>query len=111
LTAWYERTVGFLPNSIAYGLKLNPQFIKVNRAKWESAIVTLPKQVAPYLLLRHHTMVGSAEGLREAVLLAKAWGMSREWIMRGIVGTVMYFTGTEGLYAVYNALHDLPDLF
>jgi hypothetical protein len=45
------------------------------------------------------------------VLLAQAWGMSNEWIMRGIVGTVMYFTGTEGLYAVYNALHDLPNLF
>jgi hypothetical protein len=56
-------------------------------------------------------MVGSAEGLREAVLLAKAWGMSLEWIMRGIVGSVMYFTGTEGLYTVYNALNDLPDLF
>ena len=111
LTAWYQRTLGFLPNSIAYGLKLNPQFVKINRAKWESAIVTLPKQVAPYLLVRHHTSVGSVEGLREAVLLARAWGMSNEWIMRGIVGTVMYFTGTEGLYTVYNALHDLPDFF
>ena len=107
LTAWYERSIGHLPNSIKFGLKHNPQFVKVNRAKWEVAIHTLPKQVAPYLLLRHHTTIASSDGLREAVLLARAWGMTDEWIMRGIVGTVMYFTGTEGMYAAYDAVQDL----
>jgi hypothetical protein len=107
LTAWYERTIGYLPRSVQFGIKRHPQFVKAYRAKWEVAIKTLPKQVAPYLLLRHHTTQGSTDGLREAVLLARAWHMDDEWIMRGIVSTVMYFTGTEGLYTAYNAVEDL----
>ena len=79
------------------------------RAKWEVAIKTLPKQVAPYLMLRHHTITGSREGLREAALLGKAWGITSHWIVQGITGTAMYFTGFEGLYAAYEAVDDLLD--
>src|SRR5262249_19531711 len=107
LTDWYERTIGFVPSSIAFGLKHNPRFVKVNRAKWEVAIKTLPKQVAPYLMLRHHTITGSREGLREAALLGRAWGMTRHWIVQGITASAMYFTGFEGLYAAYAAVDDL----
>jgi len=96
-----------VPNSVVFGLKHHPEFVKVNRAKWEVAIKTLPKQVAPYLMLRHHTITGSRGGLREAALLAKAWGISPEWIVLGITGTAMYFTGTEGLYAAFDAVDDL----
>jgi len=107
LSSWYERTIGFVPKSIQFGLKHNPQFVKVNRAKWEVAIKTLPKQVAPYLMLRHHTITGSRDGLREAALLGKAWGMTPHWIIQAITGTAMYFTGFEGLYAAYEAVDDL----
>ena len=107
LTDWYEKTIGSVPNSIVFGLKHHPEFVKVNRAKWEVAIKTLPKQVAPYLMLRHHTITGSREGLREAALLAKAWGITPEWIIQGIMGTAMYFTGLEGLYAPFDAVDDL----
>jgi hypothetical protein len=107
LTEWYERTIGYVPDSIKFGLKRNPQFVKVNRAKWEVALKTLPKQVAPYVMLRHNTITGSREGLREAALLARAWGVTSEWIVQGITSTSMYFTGFEGLYAAYAAVDDL----
>jgi hypothetical protein len=107
LTGWYETTIGYVPNSVTFGLKHHPQFVKVNRAKWEVAIKTLPKQVAPYMLLRHHTITGSRDGLREAALLGKAWGITPEWIVKGITATAMYFTGFEGLYAAYDAVDDL----
>ena len=107
LTEWYESTIGFVPNSITFGLKHNPRFVKVNRAKWEVALKTLPKQVAPLLMLRHHTIAGSREGLREAALLGKAWGMTPHWITQAITGTAMYFTGAEGLYTAYEAVDDL----
>jgi hypothetical protein len=109
LTDWYEKTIGFVPNSILFGLKHHPEFVKVNRAKWEVAIKTLPKQVAPYVLLRHHTITGSVEGLREAALLCKAWGVTSERIMLGVVNTAMYFTGFEGLYTAQAAIDDLLD--
>ena len=107
LTNWYEKTIGFVPNSIVFGLKHHPEFVKVNRAKWEVAIKTLPKQVAPMILLRHHMTTGSREGLREAVLLAKAWGVTPRWLIHGITASSFYFTGLEGLYAAYDAVDDL----
>jgi hypothetical protein len=107
LTGWYERAIGYVPKSIQFGLKHNPQFVKVNRAKWEVALKTLPKQVAPYLMLRHHTITGQRDGLREAALLGKSWGLTPHWIVQGITSTAMYFTGMEGLYAAYEAIDDL----
>ena len=79
------RAVG--ENLPSHGLKYHPQFVKVNRAKWEGAIKTLPKQIAPYLMLRHHTVTGSTDGLREAALLARACGITNELIVQAIVGS------------------------
>jgi hypothetical protein len=109
LTDWYERTIGYMPKSVYFGLKYHPAFTKVNRAKWEVAIKTLPKQIAPYLMLRHHTITGSTEGLRESALLAKAWGVTRELVIMAIASSVMFFTNLEGFYAPYEALDELLD--
>ena len=107
LTNWYESTIGYVPKSIAFGLKYHPDFVKVNRAKWEVAIKTLPKQIAPYLMLRHNTITQSVEGLREAALLGKAWGISKKYVIQAVMGTVVYFTSFEGLYAPHEALDEL----
>jgi hypothetical protein len=109
LTDWYEQTIGYVPKSVQFGLKYHPDFTKVNRAKWEVAIKTLPKQLAPYLMLRHHTITGSVEGLRESALLAKAWGVTRELVIMAISNSVMFFTNLEGFYAPHEALDDLLD--
>jgi hypothetical protein len=109
LTSWYEHTIGYLPRSVSFGLKHHPGFVKVNRAKWEVAIKTLPKQLAPYLLLRHHAITGSTDGLREAALLAKAWGVSKKYVEHSLACAAMYFTGIEGFYAASEALDDILD--
>ena len=107
LTGWYETTLGHVPTSITFGLKYHPEYVKVNRAKWEVAIKTLPKQIVPYLMLRHHTITGSVDGLREAALLAKAWGVTKELVVQSITCTSMYFTGFEGLYAAHTAVDEI----
>jgi hypothetical protein len=33
--------------------------------------------------------------------------LTSHWIVQGIAGTAMYFTGMEGLYAAYEAVDDL----
>ncbi len=104
LTAWYENTIGYVPKSIRFGLKYHPEFVKVNRGKWEVAIRTLPKQIVPYIMLRHHTITGSEEGLREATLLALAWGITPELISRAITATAMFYTGFEGMYAPFKVV-------
>ena len=109
LTDWYEKTIGYLPNSVKWGMKYHPEWVKVNRSKWEVVIKTLPKQVVPYLMLRHHTVTGNTEGLRESALLAKSWGITPELIVRGITCTANYFTNFEGLYAVHDALEGILD--
>jgi hypothetical protein len=107
LTEWYERTIGYVPNSIAFGIKYDPQVLKIHRAMWETAIKTLPKQVAPYLMLRDATLSGEREALREAALLGKAWGLTPDWIVRGVTQTMQYFTGLRGLYVAHDALDDI----
>jgi len=107
LTGWYERTLGYVPKSIQFGFKWDPALLKVHRAMWERAIKTLPKQVAPYLMLRDATLNSDRDALREAALLGKSWGLSRDWIVRGITQTVQYFTGLRGLYAAYDAVDDI----
>lgn len=107
LIAWYERTIGYLPNSVAFGMKYDPQFLKIHRAMWEAAIKTLPKQVAPYMMLRDATLSNDREALREAARLGKAWGLSRDLTVRAITQTAHYFTGVRGLYAAHDALDDL----
>jgi hypothetical protein len=107
LTGWYERNIGYLPDSMQFGLKYHPEFVKANRGKWEVAIRTLPKQFAPHLMIRQNMLMGNIDGLRESVLLGKAWGMTRELVIFGISGAAMYFTGFEGYYTATRAVDDV----
>ena len=67
----------------------------------------MPKQFAPYQMLRQHTTTGNKDGLREAVLLGKAWGIDKHWMVKGIIGSAYYFTNFEGLYAAHDAVDDI----
>lgn len=107
LTGWYERTLGYVPNSVVFGMRWDPRVLKVHRAMWERAIKTLPKQVAPYLMLRDATLNGDRDALKEAALLGKAWGLTPDWIVRGITQTVHYFTGLRGMYAAYDVVDEI----
>ncbi len=107
LTTWYEKTIGYVPKSIQFGMKWDPRLLKIHRAMWEVAIKTLPKQIVPYLMLRDGTLENNVEALREAALLGKAWGLTPDWIIRGIGQTMHYFTGLRGYYTAYEAVNDI----
>jgi hypothetical protein len=106
VTDWYERTVGYVPGSVAFAMRYHPEFYKWHRARWEIIFQKLPKQTAPYVMIRQHMLTGNTDALREAVLLGKAWGITREWLVHGIVVTA-YYTGFEALHTVYDAVNDL----
>ena len=84
----------------------HPEFYKWHRARWEVIFQTLPKQTAPYVMLRQHMLTGNTDALREAVLLGKAWGITREWTIHGLMVSAFY-TGFEGLYAAHAAVDDV----
>ncbi|HZV19511.1 MAG TPA: hypothetical protein VFF84_12550 [Sphingobium sp.] len=107
ITGWYERNIGYVPASITAGLEMDPEFMKMNRMKWENAIVTLPKQVAPQVMIRINMITGNVEGLRESILLARNWGISRQHVINGIFAATMYFTAFEGLHTASQAARDI----
>jgi hypothetical protein len=107
LTDWYERTIGYVPGYVLFGMKWDPRVMKVDRLMWERAIKTLPKQVAPYMMLRDATMSNDRDALREAALLGRAWGLTTDWIVRGVTQTIQYFTGLRGMYAAHDVLEDI----
>jgi hypothetical protein len=106
ITTWYESTIGYVPNSAKFAMSHHPEFYKWHRARWEVIFQTLPKQTAPYVMLRQHMLTGNTDALREAVLLGKAWGISREWTVHGLMVSAFY-TGFEALYAVHTATADI----
>jgi alkylhydroperoxidase/carboxymuconolactone decarboxylase family protein YurZ len=106
VTEWYERTIGYVPPSVAFAMKYHPEFYKWYRARWEIIFQKLPKQTAPYVMIRQQMLRGNAEALREAVLLGKAWGITREWLVHGFMVTA-YYTGFEALNTAFAAVADI----
>jgi hypothetical protein len=106
VTGWYERTIGYVPNSVLFAMRYHPEFYKWHRARWEVIFQKLPKQTAPYVMLRQHMLTGNTDALREAVLLGKAWGITREWLVHGLCVSA-YYTGFEELYLAHAAVEDI----
>jgi len=111
LDDWYMRTIGEIPSWVVFLEKNDPVSLKAYRSKWEGVFRgALPKQMMPYLMIRHNTVMGSRSGLREAVLLGKAWGLSDAYIVNTIVQGAYYFTGFENLDFIPGALDDVLDV-
>jgi hypothetical protein len=106
ITDWYEGLIGYVPRSVSFAMRYHPEFYKWHRARWEIIFQSLPKQTAPYVMLRQHMLTGNTEALREAVLLGKAWGITREWLVHGFV-TTAYYTGFEALSRAHTAVADI----
>jgi hypothetical protein len=58
-------------------------------------------------MIRLNMMSGNVQGLREAVLLGRNWGMSRQHVINGINASAMYFTAFEGLHTAAKAVRDI----
>lgn len=95
-----------MPKSVQFALEFHPESFKWHRARWEVIFQKLPKQTAPYVMIRQHMLTNNREALREAVLLGRAWGITREWMALAFA-TTAYYTGFEALYAAYDAVHDI----
>ena len=95
------------PNSVQFAMTYHPEFYKWHRARWEVIFQKLPKQTAPYVMIRQHMLTNNRDALREAVLLGKAWGITREWMALGFAGTA-YYTGFEALDAALQGVRRHP---
>jgi hypothetical protein len=93
---WYERTIGWQPPRIRFLARHDPVTLKSWRAKWEGVFRgALPKQMMPYLSLRHNIVTGNPGGLKESALLARAWGVTDAIIVSTVIQGAYYFCGPE----------------
>jgi hypothetical protein len=84
LTSWYEKRLGEVPPYVKFYAEHQPMSLKAQRARWETAIKVLPRQMMPFLLLHFEMTRGFGDGIRENVLLAKAFGMSKAQVLATI---------------------------
>jgi hypothetical protein len=105
---WYDKTIGEVPRRVRFLARYDPRSLKATRARWEGVFRgALPKQMMPYFMIRHNTVIGNKGGLREAVLLGKAWGLTNDYIVNTIVQGAYYYTGIEQMDLVDEALGDV----
>lgn len=105
ITAWYQRTIGEVPESVVFAAENHPRFLKNYRAKWEGAFRGgLPKQMLPYMTLRYCTINGFRAGIRENALLGKAWGMRREYVVHAVMSSAYYMNGLPAISVAAEAL-------
>lgn len=108
LDDWYERTCGEVPLYVRFLARENPNLLKAYRNRFEHAIRdALPKQMMPYLLLHWNTVRGWREGIREAALLGRGFGMSRSDVTHAIGRASAIDGGVASTTIAASALEDI----
>jgi hypothetical protein len=108
LEDWYVKNGGEVPKWVTFMATYRPEFLKAYRLRWEGIFRgALPRQVMPFVMVYQAVYNGDADGLREAVLLGKAWGLTREWLVLAMVACAYYYTNLQGLNMVEAAVGDI----
>lgn len=105
LFAWYERTPGEIPPYVKFLAANRPDLLKAYRQRFENCASELPKQIVPTTLLHYNVIRGSASGIRDNVLLARAFGVSKQLVLNTIGSASL--NGVEGFDAVYESAGDI----
>src|SRR3546814_9249023 len=85
-----------------------PKLLKTHRARIENMLYVLPKQVWPTALLYYHVMARTAEGIRENVLLCKAWGVTKSDTL-DMIGNALVYGQMEAATMVQREAGDVLD--
>jgi hypothetical protein len=87
---WYDRWLGEVPPWVGFLVKYHPDVLKVQRLRFERALKLLPKQTLPLSMLHFRLMRGDVETIRENVLMARGFGVSKDQVVRTITGAIEY---------------------
>lgn len=103
---WYQSTLGEVPKYVRFLMRERPRFLKAYRNRFEHALRDgLPREMVPYLLLNLNVTRGFRDGIREAVLLGKALGMTRPQLVDAI--TWAYYGGMDAISIAEDAAGDI----
>jgi hypothetical protein len=107
LEDWYVATIGEVPRHARFLRRNRPDLLKAHRNRYENAISeSLPKQMLPYLLLHYDIYRGFADGIRENLLLARAFGLTKGQVLDAISSSVLH-AGSAGLNQVDSVAADI----
>ncbi len=110
LREWYLRVLGEVPKSIELYVRYRPQLLKAERNRWENIVRTgLPNQMFAYLLIHHEVWRGRAAGTREALLLARGLGMSKEHATDAVWYGGSFLGGTATISEVAETVEEVLD--
>ena len=110
LREWYLRVLGEVPKSIELYVRYRPQLLKAERNRWENIVRTgLPNQMFAYLLIHHEVWRGRAAGTREALLLARGLGMSKEHATDAVWYGGSFLGGTATISEVAGTVEEVLD--
>jgi hypothetical protein len=105
LLAWYERTPGEIPPHVKFLAAQRPDLLKAYRQRFENCARELPKQIVPTTLLHYDVIRGSASGIRDNVLLARAFGVTKQIVLNTIGSASL--NGVAGIDLVYSSAGDI----
>lgn len=104
---WCRTRLGEVPSHVTFLAEHAPALLKSVRLRFERTVRDhLPVQLLPLLQLHLHVSRGSEDGIREALLLARALGVTRADAVWAICGGLMH-GGTAALSLVQRSAADL----
>jgi len=105
---WYDRWLGEIPRHVSLLARTSPDTLKSYRARYENTLRLLPKQTEPWGLLQINIQRGFGAGIREGMLLGRAFGISKPQIIEALNwGT--FYGGNESLALVDEVAGDVLD--
>jgi hypothetical protein len=108
IVEWYERWLGEVPRQIRFLAKHRPELLKAFRSRYENTLRVLPKQTEPHVLIQISMTRRAGDGIREGVLLARGFGMTKDQVMEAIDwGT--FYGGTDAMGLVEETAGDVLD--
>jgi hypothetical protein len=103
---WHRSVSGEVPRYVRFLGTHRPDLLKAYRNRLENLLRVLPKQMMPFLLLHFETIRGHDEGIREAALLARGFGMTRSQALDAVASALNY-AGHAGISTVDRAAGDV----
>jgi hypothetical protein len=108
IVAWYKRWMGEVPRHVTFLARYRPELLKAYRNRYENTLRLLPKQAEPWTLLQVSIYRGFADGVREGMLLAKGFGVTKSQIIEA-VSRATFHSGQQALNLVDRVAGDVLD--
>jgi hypothetical protein len=108
IEAWYVRNVGEIPGYVKFLVLYRPDLLKAHRNRYENAIrMALPPQMMAYIMIHFSVIRGWRDGIREATLLGRSLGITKEEVVGAMCRAMTSYGGPDSLSIVMEATSDV----